>query len=90
MKLDMNVQEIGTLLTRSIKDMFKDELKKQLAEIADKVIEETAESLAKDLVMRVESFTSQSAMNPYPEIRVLLRINEKEKQYVIEKTAKEV
>ena len=92
MVLDTKVEEVGRLIAESIHREFKEELVRRLREHANEIIEQTADKMASELLLRTDSyFSSTNPGNPFnPEIRILLRINEKEKQFVVEKTVKTV
>lgn len=83
---DTNLSTAVNILDKSVKDVFKAAVRTRLQAHADVIIEEAAEELVKNLMVNLDSVNSHGGA----EVELRLRIFEKEKRFVFEKTVKEV
>jgi hypothetical protein len=84
MKVETNLADMVEVIDRSIFQLFRNTIREKLWAHANVIVEETADKLAAELMLKVESMT-----DPLGDVKLHLHIRDKEKRFEIQKSVKE-
>lgn len=87
-KFETTLGQYLNSVDKNFHEMIKTEIRKRLVENAKPIIEEAAEQMTKDLLMRLDH--AMSTTDNVIDIRMTLRVGGEDKQFVIKKSVEQV
>lgn len=87
-KFETTLGQYLNSVDKNFHEMIKVEIKRRLAENAKPIIEEAAEQMTKDLLMRLDY--AMSTTGDVVDIRMTLRVGGEDKKFVIKKSVEQV